>query len=61
MLRFTDGVSINTQGELRPLRLHDGWYIVGQGMCCPVDSLDEAKVMIAEVRAPRKGGANGNR
>ncbi len=38
MLRFNDGVNIDTSGELRILRLQDGYYVVGQGMCIPVDS-----------------------
>lgn len=32
MLRFNDGVNIDTSGPLRPLRLSDGWYVVGDGM-----------------------------
>lgn len=42
-LRFSDGVEIDTSGPLRPLKLRDGWYVVGQGTCCPVDDLAEAR------------------
>jgi hypothetical protein len=30
-IRFSDGVEIDTAGEYRTLKLHDGWYVVGQG------------------------------
>lgn len=43
MLRFSDGVEIDTSGELRTLKLADGWYVVGKGMCCPCN--DEADAM----------------
>jgi hypothetical protein len=35
MLHFTDGVSIDTSGDYRPLKLKDGWYVVGHGMSIP--------------------------
>ncbi|WP_161810931.1 hypothetical protein [Steroidobacter agaridevorans] len=34
-LRFSDGVAIDTSGDYRTLRLPDGWYVVGNGLCCP--------------------------
>jgi hypothetical protein len=46
MLNFDDGVSVDTSGPLRPLRLHDGLYVVGKGMLVPVDDLDEAREFI---------------
>jgi hypothetical protein len=36
-LRFGDGVGFNTSGELRMERRYDGWYVVGRGMCMPVE------------------------
>lgn len=47
MLRFSDGVNIDTSGELRLFRLKDGWYVVGKGMCIPVDSKEEGLQEIA--------------
>lgn len=47
LLRFSDGIQIDTQGPVRALKLDDGWYIVGGGMCCPV--VDE--------KAAREGAA----
>ena len=34
-------------GPLRPLHLHDGWYVVGGGMLIAVDSLQQARDEIA--------------
>lgn len=49
MLRFNDGVNIDTSGPLRVLRLRDGYYVVGQGICFPVDSREEAQELIKEM------------
>ena len=51
MIRFSDGVEIDTSGPLRPLHLHDGWYVVGGWMLIPVDSLQEARDEIAAMKA----------
>jgi len=48
MLRFNDGVNIDTSGPLRILHLKDGFYVVGEGMCIPVDSREEAVKFIKE-------------
>jgi len=50
MLRFSDGVNINTQGEYRILHLKDGYYVVGHGMCIPVDSYEEGKKEIESLK-----------
>ena len=55
MLKFTDGVEIDTSGPLRPLHLHDGWYVVGGGMLIPVESLQQARDEIAIMKAKHKG------
>jgi hypothetical protein len=49
ILRFSDGVNINTSGPLRPLCLADGWYVVGEGSCTPVYDKEEALELIAEI------------
>lgn len=43
ILRFSDGVNIDTSGELRTLELADGWYVVGNGYLIPVKDEKEAK------------------
>lgn len=49
MLDFSDGMSFNTDGPLRLTRRSDGWYVVGQGMLCPVDDPAEGRKLIAEM------------
>tara|TARA_Y100001970_G_C14028666_1_gene747431 strand:- start:544 stop:702 length:159 start_codon:yes stop_codon:yes gene_type:complete len=50
MLRFSDGVNIDTSGELRILRLKDGLYVVGEGMCIPAADREQAREMIKEMK-----------
>ena len=50
MLRFSDGVNIDTSGELRILKLRDGYYVVGEGMCIPVADREEANEVIKEMK-----------
>lgn len=40
-LKFSDGSTINTDGELRKLILHDGMYLVGKGYLVPVKDNEE--------------------
>jgi hypothetical protein len=51
MLRFNDGVNIDTSGPLRTLRLKDGYYVVGKGMCIPVADREEAREFIAKMES----------
>jgi len=53
-IRFSDGVDIDTSGKLRILRLEDGYYVVGEGYCIPVDSRAEGEQTIAEMKATQK-------
>jgi len=48
LLKFSDGVSIDTSGPLRTLELSDGFYVVGQGMLIPVDSREKALEIISQ-------------
>ena len=52
-LRFTDGVTIKTDGLYRVIHLRDGYYVVGHGMCLPVDDREEGKDVIRELEAVR--------
>lgn len=54
MLHFNDGVSIDTSGEYRPLKLKDGWYVVGHGMSIPVDDHAAALAEIKLLTTPIK-------
>ena len=49
MLRFSDGVTIDTTGPLRTLTLPDGHYVVGNNMLIPVDTLEVAREMIQKM------------
>lgn len=42
ILRFTDGVEIDTSGNYRTMELHDGWYVVGHGLLKPCADQEEA-------------------
>lgn len=49
MLRFSDGVNIDTSGKLRRLKLKDGLYVVGNGMLIPCNSEEEVKKLLNEL------------
>jgi hypothetical protein len=53
IMRFTDGVTIDTDGDLRTLRLADGWYVTGEGYLIPCADHDEAEATLAEMKAQR--------
>jgi len=48
-LRFTDGMRIETSGPYRIIRKRDGYYVVGRGMCIPVDDEQEGREFIADL------------
>lgn len=51
MLKFSDGVEIDTSGELRKLTLKDGMYVVGQGLLIPVKDEVEAETIISKLQS----------
>jgi len=46
ILRFSDGVNIDTSGDARTLKLDDGWYAIGNGTMIPCRDEEEAKNML---------------
>jgi len=50
MLRFNDGINIDTSGELRHLELHDGHYVVGQGLLVPTKSKQDSENLIKKLK-----------
>ena len=48
-LRFSDGMTINTDGPLRVIRKSDGYYVVGEGTCMPVDSREDGQDFIKSI------------
>jgi len=52
-LNFTDGLGFDLQGLLRVEKHPDGWYVLGEGMLCPVDDEKDGDGLIAEIQANR--------
>jgi hypothetical protein len=50
ILRFSDGVVIQTHGPLRVVRLEYGFYVVGEGFCIPVSSYHEGEKTIEKMQ-----------
>ncbi len=53
-IRFTDGVSFDTSGDLRTERRFDGLYVVGKGFLCPVADEKEAEELIERFKERRR-------
>jgi hypothetical protein len=53
-MRFTDGVSFDTSGEMRIESRHDGLYVVGGGMLCAVNSHGEGNALIESMKASKE-------
>jgi hypothetical protein len=49
-LSFTDGMVIHVHGEYRLVEFRDGHYVVGQGNLFPVDSEEEGKRLIENLK-----------
>ena len=49
MISFNDGVKIDTSGKIRVTRIYGEYYVVGNGMLIPVDSLQDGKDFIKEL------------
>ena len=45
-LKFSDGIEIDTSGDLRLLELYDGWYVLGEGRLIPVKDEGEGLIEI---------------
>tara|TARA_B100000674_G_C37423202_1_gene726031 strand:+ start:47 stop:247 length:201 start_codon:yes stop_codon:yes gene_type:complete len=46
-LIFSDGITIDRSGTLRIIKKIDGYYVIGRGLSCPVDSIKEGHDVIA--------------
>ena len=49
MLKFSDGMTFNLEGNLRIVEKSDGLYVVGKGMLIPVNDRKEAAKIIKEM------------
>jgi hypothetical protein len=45
-IKFSDGMTFDTKGNLRIICKSDGMYVVGEGMLIPIDSEEEGKQII---------------
>jgi len=53
-LKFSDGVEVDTSGEIRTLELKDGWYVTGGGMLVPVKDEQEAIQMVKDLKGNKE-------
>lgn len=58
VIKFSDGVSVDTSGELRCLHLKDGYYVVGRGFLIPVADQEEAAATIRDMNKPKGDDAH---
>ena len=49
MLKFSDGMQFNTDGNLRVVEKWDGFYVVGKGQLIPVNDYEEGRKLIKEL------------
>lgn len=59
ILRFNDGVTFNTDGPLRVVRKRDGYYVVGEGMMCPVDTYEEGRQWVQQMNERKESDSRG--
>jgi hypothetical protein len=52
ILKFSDGITVDTSGPIRTLQLPDGWYVIGQGYLIPVESEKAALDLIHKSFTP---------
>jgi hypothetical protein len=48
-LKFSDGMTINTDGPYRVILKKDGYYVVGHGFMCAVDSREDGAELIKDL------------
>lgn len=50
IMKFSDGISLDTSGELRVEWRRDGYYVLGNGMSIPVNDEEEGERIIARMK-----------
>ena len=48
--QYTEGYETISELEDDNPQFKDGYYVVGDGMCCPVDSFEEGKKLIESLK-----------
>ena len=60
-IEFSDGMKFNTSRNLYSLTCRsDGWYVVGKGMLCAVNSVEEGRQFIEELNDIERMRETGN-
>lgn len=57
-IRFNDGMTFDRSGPLRLTKRRDGWYVIGEGLLCPIDSPEEGRTFIENRNQARKNNNN---
>ena len=61
-IEFSDGMKFNTSRKLYSLTCRsDGWYVVGKGMLCAVNSVEEGRQFIEELNDIERMRSAGDR
>jgi hypothetical protein len=55
-ITFSDGMTFKTDGELHVEWRSDGYYVVGGGMLFAVETREEGKKAIEQIKQKRNGG-----
>lgn len=60
-LIFSDGITIDRSGTLRIVKKVDGYYVIGRGLSCPVDSIKDGHEVIAMLESTHEITMNKNK
>lgn len=55
LLKFSDGVTVDTSGEPRVLHLNDGYYAVGKGILIPATNKITAEFLVNKMNGWEPG------
>ena len=55
LLRFSDGITVDTSGQPRVLQLNDGYYAVGKGILVPATNKETAEFLVRKMNGWEPG------
>jgi len=55
LLRFSDGITVDTSGPPRVLQLNDGYYAVGKGILVPASNKETAEFLVTRMNGWEPG------
>ena len=53
-MHWSDGITVDTSGPYRVIKLYDGYYVVGHGLHCPVDTMQKGLDFIKQLISVRE-------